>query len=323
MIITRTPLRISLFGGGTDMSAFYSQGIPGEVLSFTIDKYIYITVNPKFDGRMRVSYSRTENVERPDQIEHDLVRETLTYYHRQGLEITSVSDIPGSGSGLGSSSAFVVGLVRALTNFTIGTLASEAYYIEKERCKHPVGKQDHWAAACGGLRHYMFHQDESVESIEIIDHHEALEKQLLLFYTGLTRKASGILAKQRDNFLSKESVHATGRELTSLTNIVSEKVRDGDLSALGSCLNHAWKLKKKLAEGISDPVIDKFYDQAMEAGAEGGKICGAGGGGFLLFCAPPEKHTDIKWAVGLQHVPFKIVNMGSQVIYDEKENAVH
>lgn len=323
MIITRTPLRISLFGGGTDMSAFYSQGIPGQVLSFTINKFIYITVNPKFDGKMRVSYSRTENHERPDQIEHDLVRETLTYYHRDGLEITSVSDIPGSGSGLGSSSAFVVGLVRALSSFSLGTLASEAYYIEHDRCRHPVGKQDHWAAACGGLRHYMFHQDESVESTEIANGHKELEDQLLLFYTGITRKASTILEKQKSNLLSLESVYGVGRELTSLTGAVSEKIQSGDFSAFGSCLDHAWQLKKRLAAGVSETGIDRIYDLAMDAGAEGGKICGAGGGGFMLFCAPPERHNDIKLAVGLRHVPFKIVNMGSQVIYDEKETSVH
>src|SRR5512147_2786125 len=194
MIITRTPLRISLAGGGSDMPAFYDREC-GVVVSFTINKYLYISVSDKFDGRTRVSYSRTENVDFPSALSHDLARECLEYYHMRGLEITSVSDIPGEGSGLGSSSAFVVGLCRALSYkkneiLTTSELAERAFAIERTLCGHPVGKQDHYAAAFGGLNRYNFRKD-SVNWFPLSVHAgEYLQKNLMFFWTGVTRRAN-------------------------------------------------------------------------------------------------------------------------------------
>lgn len=318
MIITKTPLRISLFGGGTDLPAFYTQGIPGEVLSFTIDKYIYICVNPKFDGKLRVSYSQTENVGHVDDIRHELVRETLRYLNIQdGLEITSISDIPGEGSGLGSSSAFTVGLLMALAKYErYGDYAKTAWHIENGLCGHPVGKQDQWAAANGGLNRYVFNPDGSVETHPVGCDFQKLVNQLLLFYLGRTRKAKPLLMNLEKNLQRNESSYQCGLGLGRLAHEMAGRLEKDDFSQLGTALDTAWEWKTEMSSGVSDLEIDHIYRSAKESGALGGKVCGAGGGGFMLFCVPPERHEDVKRAVGLRHVPFLIDLGGSRRIYD-------
>ncbi len=299
MIISRTPLRVSLFGGGSDLPAFYRrQG--GAVLSTAIDKSVYVTVSRKFDDAVRVSYSRTEEVARADQVEHPLVREALGLLGIEGgIEITSVADIPGRGTGLGSSSAFTVGLLNALHAYqgrhaAADQLAEESCRIEIERCGEPIGKQDQYAAAFGGLNLIRFHPDERVEVTKVICPAEALvelKRSLLFFYTGTTRSASPLLAEQSAKVAAEDAAFRATKELGCLAEAAFATLCGGDIAPLGRMLHQAWRLKRGLAGGISNAAIDQAYDAALAAGAEGGKLLGAGGGGFLMFIAPPERHV--------------------------------
>lgn len=327
MIITRTPLRISLAGGGTDMPSFY-QRQPGAVVSFAIDKYMYVSLNPKFDGKTRVSYSVTENVDHPGELKHDLAREVLGYFGVEGVEITSVSDIPGEGTGLGSSSAFTVGLARAMNAYTTAdmtltqsALAELAYYVERRICGHPVGKQDHYASAHGGLKYYQFNASEIVDVEVLGDPHvlEGLENHLMLFYTGATRKARRILAEQEKNI--RDDSRATW-QLRCLAIELRDHLRHGNYMILGDILARGWAWKKQLAGDISNPWLDDLYNRAIDAGAIGGKLLGAGGGGFLLFAVHKARQDDVAAALGLQRVPFRIECDGSKVIYDSQDNVV-
>lgn len=322
MIQTRTPLRISLFGGGTDMPEFFTRHI-GAVVSFCINKYIYISVNEKFDGRTRVSYSKTEIVDDPKKLEHDLVREALKYSGLSGLEITSVSDIPGEGSGLGSSSAFLVGLLVALTGHVNGSVeahpsvfAQTAHLIERFECGYPVGKQDHYAAAHGGLHYYQFNQDGTVFA-ELIKYSKEvkrfLENEVMLFYLGRTRKANTILGEQARRFVGEETTEA-GISLRDAAMATRMALEDGRTNDIGWMMHEAWKRKKKLST-VSDAEIDDIYERAVKAGALGGKVCGAGGGGFMIFVAKPECQRGIEEAIGLRRVRFEIADQGSQVVY--------
>ncbi|MFH1834733.1 MAG: GHMP kinase, partial [Methanobacteriota archaeon] len=283
MIISRTPLRVSFAGGGSDLSAYYLNE-PGAVTSTAIDKYVYITVNAKFDDRLRVSYSKTEIVDSPDDLAHEIVREALKLVGISGgVEITSIADIPSRGTGLGSSSSFTVGLLNALYAFTgknvsAGRLAREACEIEIERVCEPIGKQDQYIAAYGGLQHIQFNSDESVFVDPVIcpaGVKEKLQENLMLFYTGLTRKSSSILTEQRENTGKRMDVLA---EMVDLSKIIKASLSSGDLTEFGELLDGGWVLKKKLASGISSEKIDKLYESAKRAGALGGKILGAGGG---------------------------------------------
>ena len=325
MIITKTPLRLSLFGGGTDLPEFYTRR-PGAVVSFAINKYIYVSVNEKFDGRTRVSYSKTEDVDEPWKLEHDLARETMGYYGLKGLEITSVSDIPGEGSGLGSSSAFTVGLVTALMHKLRGDIkthpsyyAQMAYDIERNGCDHSVGKQDHYAAAFGGLHYYQFNPDGSVNA-ELIHLTEKLrhflEGNVMLFWTGRTRKADTILKEQADRLAKKETI-AYGEFLAGYAQEARNLLEDGKFDKIGLLMDWAWKYKKELTN-VSDEEIDMIYSRAKLSGALGGKICGAGGGGFLMLIADPVDQSAIENAVGLRRVRFCIEECGSRVIYNDK-----
>lgn len=323
MIITRTPMRISLFGGGTDMPEFYQQAGYGAVVNFAINKYIYVSLNDKFDGKIRVSYSKQETVDTPDELQHEIVKQALNHWGLKGLEITSVSDIPGEGSGLGSSSSFTVGLCHGLiryidrqSNFHPFILAEVAHVIEREECGYPVGKQDHFAAAYGGLHFYTFHQDGRAVAELMRYSMETkyfLENHLMLFWTGRSRNGNPLLDEQGRRFLSKESMTA-GLVLRSLAREAHDLLAKGNAEALGELFNEAWEAKKRLTT-VSDAWIDEIYDRAILAGAEGGKICGAGGGGFLLLVANPRVQMDVEEAVGLRRVRFEIENRGSQVIY--------
>jgi len=327
MIISKTPLRISLVGGGTDLPEFYLKH-GGAVISMAIDKYIYVCVNKKFDGGVRVSYSITENVNESEELKHDIVRESLKLYQIfDGIEVVSVADIPGGGSGLGSSSSFAVGLNYALrkytkqsTNYHPSIFADSAYLVERRLCGHPVGKQDHYAAAYGGFRFYQFNKDDTVfvSPIRLTnDKMDELKSKLMLFWVGKTRHANKILTEQARRIKEDTSVEASARAIYDYAMCMSSDLNKNDISNIGNYLNGDWTFKKQLALGITTKEIDIYYDMAMEAGAEGGKLCGAGGSGFLLFYAPVDKHYAIEQAIGLRRVPFEINNIGATVIYDE------
>jgi len=327
MIITRTPLRISFAGGGSDLPAFYKQE-QGAVVSTAIDKYIYINVNPKFDHKIRASYSVTEIVDSLDEVQHELIREALYLLNiRQGIEITSISDIPSQGTGLGSSSSYTVGLLNALYAYKghmagAERLADEACHIELERCRKPIGKQDQYIAAYGGLQYIRFNPDGSVFTDPVIcspDTRQRLQSRLLLLYTGLTRRADDILAEQTEETRSNEAKRAALRRIVSLAGQLCEALGRDEIDAFGEILHAGWLEKRQLAANISNDRIDNWYERARVAGAIGGKLLGAGGGGFLLLYADPAHHTDICRALPeLRPIPFHFCPQGSKVIYVEE-----
>jgi D-glycero-alpha-D-manno-heptose-7-phosphate kinase len=320
MIITRTPFRISFAGGGSDIRAFYAER-PGVVLTSTIDKYMYITVNRRFDRSLRISYSRTEIVDRACQVEHPIVREALALLGiEHGLEIISMADVPAQ-TGLGSSGSFTVGLLHALHAFrgehpTAGQLAAEACHIEIDRLREPIGKQDQYIAAFGGLQRIQFNADETVFVDPVIcapGTLPALQQRLLLFFTGLTRSASEILAgQQRDS-------NSIAKPLAALSAIADRMmgalVGTARLSAFGELLHESWMVKRQLS-GVTSGDIDRWYDLARGAGAIGGKLLGAGGGGFLMLFVEPEAQPSVVRALApLEPVPFGFEPQGSKVIY--------
>lgn len=314
---------MSFVGGGSDLPAFYRQ-FGGAVVSTAIDKYIYVTVNKKFDNWIRVSYSKTEEVESSADIEHKVVRASLEKLGVDGgVEITSIADIPSRGTGLGSSSSFTVGLLHALhayqgryvSNNDLGRGASE---IEVDICGERIGKQDQYAAAFGGLNFIRFERDDSVIVEPIIcgrDVIRELEDSLIMFYTGVTRNASAILTKQCQQAEVCPVAQSTLRKMVRLAYELRDELRANHLHAFGEILHENWKLKKAITCDITNPGIDEWYDKARAAGAVGGKLLGAGGGGFLLFYAPPERHKDIECALGeLRRVDVKLDNRGSRII---------
>lgn len=327
MIITRTPLRISFAGGGSDLPAFYTQE-RGSVVSTAIDKYIYITVNPKFDHKIRASYSITEIVDSVAELRHELIREALYLLGiEQGIEITSISDIPSQGTGLGSSSSYTVGLLNALYAYRgamagAERLAHEACYIEIDRCRKPIGKQDQYIAAYGGLQYIRFNPDGSVFVDPIICEpatRQRLQDGLLLLYTGLTRRADDILVRQSRETQSNGAKRASLRRMVGLADQLREALRQNNTGAFGEILHAGWMEKRSLVDSISNGHIDAWYERARAAGAIGGKLLGAGGGGFLLLYAPPERHPDICRALPeLRRIPFHFCPQGSKVIYVEE-----
>lgn len=327
MIITRTPLRISFAGGGSDLSAFYEQE-RGAVVSTAIDKYIYITVNPKFDHKIRASYSVTEIVDGVDELKHELIREGLHLLGiKQGIEITSISDIPSQGTGLGSSSSYTVGLLNALYAYSghmagAERLARESCYIEIERCGKPIGKQDQYIAAYGGLQYICFNSDGSVFVDPVICSpatRQQLQAGLLLLYTGLTRRADDILIEQARETRADGAKRDCLRRMVGLADQLCEALGRDDVQAFGEILHAGWLEKRKLASNISNEHIDAWYERARTAGAIGGKLLGAGGGGFLLLYADPNRHPDICRALPeLRPIPFHFCPQGSKVIYVEE-----
>jgi D-glycero-alpha-D-manno-heptose-7-phosphate kinase len=327
MIISRTPLRLSFAGGGSDLAAFYRRE-QGAVLSTAIDRYIYITVNKKFDERIRASYSVTEMVDSVDEVKHELIRESLKRVGLEsGIEITSISDIPSQGTGLGSSSSYTVGLLNALYAYRgqyVGAerLAREACEIEIEVCGKPIGKQDQYIAAFGGLQYIRFNPDESVFVDPVICSPETrrkLEARLLLVYTGLVRPAESILREQSERTLTERDRQLGLRMMVGLAHEMHDALARNELDSFGHLLNEGWELKKRMASGISSPQIDGWYERARQSGAIGGKITGAGGGGFLLLYAEPECHAKIKSALGeLRAIPFHLEPQGSKIIYVEE-----
>lgn len=328
MILSKTPLRMSYVGGGSDMPAFYREEL-GAVLSTSIDKYMYIAVNRKFDGRIRLSYTRTEEVDRPDQIEHPLVREALQVVGiESGIEIASMADIPSKGSGLGSSSTYTVGLLNALyayrNQFTPKEkLARQACEIEIERCGEPIGKQDQYAAAFGGLNLIRFHPDDSVSVDPVICTPallHRLEESMLVFFTGRTRSASAVLAQQ-SKALQETSRKVLMRRMVQLAFDLKGELEAGSLDHFGTILDENWRLKSQLTDGISDPQIDDWYATGLSRGALGGKLLGAGNGGFIMFYAPPESHARITAALpGLEPVRFRFDRAGAQIVFYQPTN---
>jgi D-glycero-alpha-D-manno-heptose-7-phosphate kinase len=329
MIISRTPLRISFVGGGSDLPAFYRQE-PGAVISTAINKYIYINVNTKFDHQIRASYSITEIVETVEALKHELIREGLNRVGiSNSIEITSISDIPSYGSGMGSSSTYTVGLLNALYAYVghhagAERLAREACEIEIEQCGKPIGKQDQYIAAYGGLQYIRFNPDESVYVDPIIcapATRARLEQNLLLLYTGITRSANNVLEQQKANTEQNAEARAVLRTMTKMAHALRDTLAANDLDCFGEIMHEAWMLKRSLAERISSSQIDDWYARARQAGAIGGKILGAGGGGFLLCYAPAERHEAIRAALPeLQHTPFRMEPQGSKIIYVEEKN---
>ena len=321
MLITRTPFRVSFVGGGTDLPAFYTQEA-GAVVSMTIDQYVYITVNRRFDDTLRISYSQTENVNALDEIHHPLFREAARCVGVHfGVEITSIADIP-SGTGLGSSSSFTVGLIHALQAYrgrsmSAHELAEQACHLELDILREPIGKQDQYAAAFGGLRKYEFHPDGTV-SLEAMlcseETRQALLDHLMFFYLGGNRDARQILAEQSGNTNGNMAFLRRIRGLVA--DFESILARGTDLPAVGGLLHEAWLCKKQLAKNISSPRIDEVYERARAAGASGGKILGAGMGGFLmLFCEPRHQEGVERALPGLRRMQFGYEPAGSRIIY--------
>ena len=293
MIISRTPLRMSFVGGGSDLPQFYRRH-GGAVLSTAIDKYIYVNVNKKFDNGSRIAYSKTEEVAGIDQIEQKLVRAAMRYLGIDGgIEITTIADIPSRGTGLGSSSAFAVGLLHALNAFkgryvTSAQLGNDSCHIEIAMCGEPIGKQDQYAAAFGGFNLIEFKPDDSVVVSPVICERATLselEANILVFYTGITRSASAILRHQADEVAGSDSKQKVVARMAELAYMLREELHRNNPAAMGEILHENWMLKKSVSSGISTADIDDWYDAARRAGASGGKILGAGGGGFLMLYA--------------------------------------
>lgn len=322
MIIIQTPLRISFFGGGTDFSAFYSEE-GGAVLSAAIDKYIFVTVKQRFDRWLRIGYTRTEMVESVGQIEHELIREALRKSGiDHGVELTTMGDIPSAGSGLGSSSTVTVGALHALYAYQgeivpVERLAREACEIEIDILGKPIGVQDQYIAAYGGLRFMEFTADRRVscQRLEMAPEiQRRLNMSLLLFYTGTTRQAVAILGEQQRNIQGRLPVL---RAMKAMTSVARAALVAGRLDDFGCLLHEGWLLKKQLANGITNSFIEETYAAARKAGALGGKITGAGGGGFLLLYCAPEKQPCLRAALSnLQELPFQLERDGTKVIFN-------
>ncbi|MGA2462866.1 MAG: kinase [Thermodesulfobacteriota bacterium] len=324
MIITRTPFRISFFGGGTDYPVWYKEN-GGAVLSTTINKYCYINCRylpPFFDYKYRLRYSFREEVNAVNEIKHPSIRECLRFMNiEKGIEMVHTSDIPAQ-SGIGSSSAFTVGLLNAfyaLTGkmVTKRQLAREAIYIEQKAIKENVGSQDQVACVFGGLNKIEFGGEKEfyVNPIPLSNEKlNLLQEHLMLFFTGFTRNASDIANEQIRN------THSKGVELKTMAEMVDEAINilDGNQSCLndfGKLLHEAWKIKRSLTKLISNDRMNEIYESALDAGAIGGKLLGAGGGGFMLFYASPEKHQSIKERLkNILYVPFRFENLGTQII---------
>lgn len=323
MIISRTPLRMSFVGGGSDIASFYRQ-YGGAVLSTAINKYVYVSVNRKFDGGIRLAYSKTEEVETLEQVEHRLVKATFEMLDlKGGVEITTTADIPSRGTGLGSSSSFTVGLIQAASAYqgrytSAQELSERSCEVEIERCGEPIGKQDQYAAAYGGFNLIEFNPDDSVNVSPVImpaDTRRKLQEGVITFYTGVTRSASNILKEQTAVSGSDIDKQNALRRMVELAYLTRDELAAGNVDSFGDILNENWMLKRSLTVDISNSAIDGWYDSAMGAGALGGKLLGAGAGGFMMFYAPPERHEAIARAVGLRQVDFGFEPLGSRILF--------
>jgi len=323
MIIVRTPLRISFVGGGSDMKAFYSKK-DGKVVSSAIDKYVYAIVKERFDDQIYINYSRKECVAHIDDIQHDLVREAMKLTGvEKGVEITTLADIPSSGSGLGSSSSITVALLHALYAYqdalvTAEQLASDACRIEIDILEKPIGRQDQYAAAYGGINRFIFRsgvtQRVPVTLTETVRRQFAAS--LLLYFTGITRNADEILSEQTHRLISPDTFSVM-EDMVSLVDPFADAITQGDIHTCGDLLGKNWEMKKNLSSGISNKEIETMHEKALASGALAGKVAGAGGGGFLLLIVPRERQNTVFEAMGgYRELPFMLEEGGSKVIFD-------
>lgn len=324
MIIVQTPLRISFVGGGTDFSEYFEQH-GGAVLSTAIDKYIFVIVKERFDDLICVNYTRREVATSVDEIKHELVREALRKAGiEKGIEITTLADIPAEGTGLGSSSTVTVGLLSALfaykgENTTAEFLAREASNIEIDILHKPIGYQDQYIAAYGNLRYISF-TSHSIDAKKVDLPREQmwrLNNKLMLFYTGKTRSADTILVHQKANITDRIHVLDSMRDMASEAH---QALIKGAFDEFGLMLHKNWELKKLLADGINTDEIENLYSTALKAGATGGKITGAGGGGFLLLYCPEEKQDNVRNSLKLRELPFHFEMDGGKVIFNYRRH---
>ena len=323
MILVRTPFRVSFVGGGSDIPSFYERS-HGAVVSTSIDKYMYLSMHKKFDEGFRVAYSRIEEVLRRDEIDHPIVKNVLNYFNiSENLEITSTADIPGRGTGLGSSSSYCISLIRALSeyfNYDLNKqqIANLACHVEIDLCQEPIGKQDQFACALGGYNKFEFNQLGEVTTKPLNlkeDYIEFFEAHWMAFYTGETRSASKILKDQAKTIKTHDKF-AHMKEMVDLVQPFVDSLVSEDIEQSSDLLNLNWRLKKQLADGISNSKIDSMYDAALKAGAMAGKLLGAGAGGFLFLLVPPNKRGAVKHAMqGRKLVTFKSDNSGTSVVY--------
>ena len=320
MIITQTPLRVGLVGGGTDLPGYYREH-GGRVLNTAIDKYVYVIVKQRFDDDVYVNYSTKEIVSRVEDLQHELVREAMHMAGvRGGVEITTLADIPSAGSGLGSSSSVTVGLLHALFAYqgrqvTAEELADRACAIEIDRCRKPIGKQDQYAAAFGGICDIHFGPGDRVfvDQLKLTSSvRRDIQDELLLFYTGITRSANTILSEQTANISDRLPQLD---ELRDLAGEAASGLRAGDVNALGTALNKSWQVKRALASGVSNSEIDEAVEASLAAGATGAKVTGAGGGGFLLVVCPLESQRAVREKLPhMKELPINIEPFGSRVV---------
>lgn len=322
MIISQTPLRVSLFGGGTDFRNFFLKD-EGAVLSLGIDKYVYVIVKERFDEKIYINYSKKEIVNTVDDIKHELVREAMKKTGiAGGIEVTTLADVPSQGSGLGSSSSITVGLLNAFYAYqgeqvSLERLASEAREIEIDILGKPIGCQDQYIAAYGNMRFIRFQRNGKIK-VEKLDVTERQKRQLvsnlMLFFSGKTRSSSDVLIEQKKNIASRMN------ELRSLRDIAyqaKECMIKGDIDRMGYLLNKSWTEKKKLASNITTDKLEMIYKTALNNGAIGGKICGAGAGGFFLLYCPMDKQKSVRDALGrFRELPFMLSRDGTKIIFN-------
>lgn len=326
MLISRTPVRASFCGGGTDLAAFY-QNHPdgGAVTSLAMARYLYVTVNPRFDNSIRISYSSMEFVDDINEIQHELVREAMRSTGvTHGIEVTTIADIPSRGTGLGSSSAVTIGLLNALSSLAGNPMSSEE--LAKEACRieidvlgQPIGKQDQYATAIGGVNTIGFLPDGSVSIDPLIlsdNTKQRIENEFLLVYTGLTRSANSVLLKQNE-------LTADRMEELSILRLQAFQVRsaleNGRLEEVGRLLEESWQIKRNLVDGITGELLDNLHEQLIDAGATGAKLLGAGGGGFFLVHGDTEIKTRLENSLSSKHkiLPLLIDSQGSTIIHDD------
>lgn len=322
MIISRTPFRISFAGGGSDMPAFYHRET-GAVLSTSIDKYMYIAIHTFFDKeKIQLKYSKTELVDNINDIQHPIFREVLAMYGLKGIDLNSIADIP-SGTGLGSSSSFTVGLLNAVRTYLgkatsgekLGKLACD---VEINLVGSPIGKQDQYAAACGGLNFITFYGDETVNVEKIImtpQKKKELEENLMMIFVGGEHSANTILKSQQTE-ISNSQKFVTQKNMVKLAYQLRESLEGNDIDDFGRILHEGWLMKKSLTAGISSGNIDHIYEKGLKSGALGGKLLGAGGAGFILFYCPKERQAFFRRQMGkINEMEFHFDNFGSKIIY--------
>jgi len=325
MIISKTPFRVSLAGGGSDFAEYYRHK-PGTVISLALNRHMYVTANRRFDRSIRVSYTQTEIVDEVDQLQHELIREALKMTGMtSGVEVTTIADLP-AGIGLGSSSTLTVGVLHALYALkgewhSPGDLADRACQIEIDILKRPIGKQDQYIAAFGGVQEIRFNSDGSVFVHPIIcpcDCRKELADRLMLFYTGIQRDAGAVLAEARRQMVESADTRTLIDGLVALADEVRASLTGMQVNRVGPLLDAGWRLKKQMASGVSSGHLDELYATALAAGADGGKISGAGGGGCLLLFVQAGAQPAVRAAMldaGLREVPCALDPEGSRIVH--------